>query len=133
MQYEFEWFDRTLGAPTVTIAQYGLIFNTSAIMGLGEPERIMLGFDNEQLIIAVKPISDQAISESTTFPFRGRIRRGFVRINCKDFVRYIRQYFLQPFTKSWRCVARWDATYHALLVDLRQEQGEPTPEGTASD
>ncbi|NLK07287.1 MAG: hypothetical protein GX316_01140 [Firmicutes bacterium] len=132
MDYNFEWFDREIGAPTVTIAEYGLIFNLSAIMTLGEPEGIMLGFDSEQLMLAVRPVKGEEAPNNVTFPFKERINRGFARINTKDFVRYIKQYFPLPFTKSIRCVARWDEDNNAMLVDLTQAWEDIDLEETVS-
>lgn len=120
MGFKFEWFDREIGAPTVTLAEYGLVFNSSAIRTLGKPSRILLGFDKEQLVIAVRPVSDGELPDRATFPFAERIRRGFARINSKDFIRYVNQYLPEPITKGVRCVARWDRGNNALLVDLKQ-------------
>ena len=131
MGFKFEWYDRTIGAPTVTIAEYGLVFNTSAIKALGKPSRIRLGFDKEELVIAVRPMSDGEFPDSTTFPFTERIRRGVARINSKDFVRYINQFLPEPITRGVRCVARWDEGSNAMLVDLKQAWNDSAAEKTS--
>lgn len=120
MTLTFEWYDRQLGAPTVTVAEYGLVFNESAVRTLGKPERVMLGFDKRDLVIAVKPLMGRELLNSGSFPFAERIRRGFVRINSKDFVRYISLYLPQPIAKGVRCIARWDGEEKLMMIDLRQ-------------
>lgn len=123
MGFHFEWYDREAGAPTVSIAEYGLVFNQSAIELLGTPEMIAIGFDKNNLALAIKPISkeDTSFPESRTFPFAERIRNGeYARINNKDFVRYVSLYMPNPIIKSLRCIARWDEENGYLFVDLKQ-------------
>ena len=120
MTLTFEWYDRQLGAPTVTVAEYGLVFNESAIRTLGKPGRVMLGFDKRELVIAVKALMGTESLNSRSFPFAERIRGGFARINSKDFVRYISLYLPQPITKGVRCIARWDEEKKLMMIDLRQ-------------
>lgn len=123
MGFRFEWYDREVGAPTVSIAEYGLVFNQSAIELLGTPDRIAIGFDKNNLALAIKPITSDNTSfpENSTFPFAERVRNGeYARINNKDFVRYVSLYMPNPIIKALRCIARWDEDNEFLFVDLKQ-------------
>jgi|LSQX01.2.fsa_nt_gb hypothetical protein len=127
MNFEFEWYDRESGAPTVSLAEYGLMFNRSAIEVLGCPARIALGFDKKKFVVAVKPIefATKEFPENRTFPFAERIKDGdFARINNKDFIRYVGQHLPHPIKKAMRCIARWDEQDGVLLIDLKQHIGE---------
>ena len=55
MLLELDWNAVSSGAPYVTISKLGIAFNESSINRLGAPEEIMIGFDEERLILAVKP------------------------------------------------------------------------------
>lgn len=120
MGYEFEWFNRELGAMIVTIAEYGLTFNRAAIEALGRPEMVVLGFDRRKHVIGVKPISRSITdSEKHGFLFAGRERNGFVRINSKDFIRNIKPFLPGGLLNSAkRCVAVMDEVSGVLTVDI---------------
>ncbi|HCU21762.1 MAG TPA: hypothetical protein DF698_02495 [Candidatus Atribacteria bacterium] len=118
MDFAFEWFNPILGNPVVTIAEYGLGFNKAAIEALGSPEKVRLGFDKKNKIIAVKA-SDA--NDSLALPFASKERSGYVRISSKEFARFVqRNYAELKLEKSIRCFAWYDEKTEALLVSLKE-------------
>ena len=117
---EFQWFNPVVGTPIVSIAEYGIAFNSAAAIELGNPERIKLVLNREHKVIGVKPMSNvNKVTERETFIFAERERNGYVRINNKDFVRLISLYCPEfKFDKTIRFSAKWDDTEQILIVDL---------------
>lgn len=118
MKYEIEWYNPKLGTPTVSLAEYGLVFNKAATEALRNPGKIRLGFDKKNLLIAVVPTDKD---DPTGLKFLGKERRGFTRINSKDFIRFIIRYIPDfKIGKAVRFLARFDEEEGILIVDLKQ-------------
>lgn len=125
VSFEFEWFNKELGASTVTVAEYGLVFNRAAIEALGRPEMVMLGFDKINLVIGIKPVLSEQVGHSSGFLFIERERNGLVRINSKDFIRSIRQYWtVGSLNPAKRYNGVWDEDNGVMYVDLKRTIGD---------
>lgn len=117
MGYEIEWYNPELGTPIVSVAEYGLVFNKAASEALKNPTKIRLGFDKKNLIIAVAPVNEH---DSNGLQFSGKERKGFTRINSKDFVRFITRHMADfKLEKAVRFLARIDENEGILIVDLK--------------
>lgn len=117
-QYQIEWYSPKLGTPIVSLAEYGLVFNKAAAEALHYPSRIRLGFDKNKLIIAVRPVDND---DQDSFQFSERERKGFIRINSKDFIRFISRFISDiKLDKAVRFLSRYDEINELLIVDLRQ-------------
>lgn len=113
-----EWFNPSLGTPTVTIAEYGVGFNKAAIEALGNPKKIKMGFDKEDKVVVVIPTQEDDASAIT---FASKERNGYIRISSKDFARFILRYLPDlKLNKAIRCLARIDDGSGALHADLKQ-------------
>lgn len=120
MPTDFKWFSPKLGTPIVSVAEYGITFNKAAAEEMGNPERIQLGFNTEMKLIGVKPLKeyDEEL-EKESFSFAEKERKGFIRINNKDFIRFISRYCPEiNFSKAVRCLATMDEEQNVLIVDL---------------
>ena len=51
--YNFIWLPPSAGAPIVSIASYGISFNSAVIEMLGRPTHVMIGFDEQNQLIGV--------------------------------------------------------------------------------
>lgn len=122
MKYEFEWYDPNLGAPIVSLAEYGLTFNRAAVEMLSKAAKVMLGFDRRHKVIAVKPISEHdAENADRAIDFANRERNGYVRISSRDFIRFVARYCPEIDVKhTVRYPAIWDETNAAMLIDLNR-------------
>ncbi|MGQ9498640.1 MAG: hypothetical protein ACUVRC_09040 [Desulfotomaculales bacterium] len=123
-----EWFDPNIGAPSVSIAGYGLTFNRAAIQALGRPKQVMLGFDRVKNAVVVKPLHKPTESElEKSFPFAARERNGSVRIASKEFIRFLTRYYPSiDLKKATRYLAKWDENEEVLIVDLTVHPGGST-------
>lgn len=117
VNFKFQWFNKEIGSPVVTIAEYGLLFNKACVSVMQNPEYILIGFDKDNFAIGINPLEEKT---EGAFEFAERERNGYVRINSRDFIRYITQYFPTKPKESLRCVARWEEDMGVLIVDLNQ-------------
>ena len=118
MLLELDWHAVSSGAPYVTISKLGIAFNESSINRLGAPEEIMIGFDEERLILAVKPYDGE--ENVSHYKFSSRIRNGWIRIGCRDFVNYLGELVGMDYTNACRYVATYDKKNSYLIVNLQQ-------------
>lgn len=83
----FNWKYVSTGGPYITVTRYGLQINETALSLLGNPSKILIGFDSDTYAIGVKPYE----GEENTKPYSidGRIVKGWVKIGCKDFIRVL--------------------------------------------
>ncbi len=113
--FDFLWVKPKSGAPTVSIAKYGITFNQLSIEMLNSPKFIMLGFDRAKQTLAIKPVTTS--EESLEYAYNFNIKKGFARVGCNDFVRMLGQYTGIDFNKSKRYIATETEGY--LLVNLK--------------
>lgn len=120
---ELEWFDPQIGTPTVSIADYGLTFSRSAVEILSRPTYIALGFDKQNKRIVVKEVPED---HKGKIPFIEKERNGYVRINNKDFVRFIMRYLptISFTSKAIRYLSYYDQEKELLIVDLQRPLDE---------
>jgi hypothetical protein len=119
MSYSFDWNYVSGGAPYVTISSLGLSFNSVSVSKLGTPEKVIVGFDEANRIIGVKAYDDK--DDSTAYEFSNRIRAGWVRIGCRDFVKQLQRLLNVDFTSAKRFVAIFDSEQRILIIDAKSE------------
>lgn len=112
------WSTPSSGAPIVTIATYGITFNSSTIDLMNNPKRIEMGYSPKLNKVLIKPSNKS--KEEGSFAFASRAnKRGYIRIGNKDFVKYIANKSGLPITKeSIRFPATWDSKNKILKIDL---------------
>ena len=54
MKFNFDWNCVAAGAPYITISELALGFNLPSISLLGNPEEVVVGFDEKTMTIGVK-------------------------------------------------------------------------------
>lgn len=54
MKFNFDWNYVAAGAPYITISGLALGFNAPSIALLGNPEEVIIGFDDQTMTIGVK-------------------------------------------------------------------------------
>jgi hypothetical protein len=106
---------------TVSIAEYGLTFSKAAVEVMGRPQYVMLAYDKTKRIVGVMPVSE---NESKKIEFISKIKNGYVRINTKDFVRFLMKFYPdnpQMFgSKATRYFSYWDEEQGMLIIDLKR-------------
>ena len=119
MNFSFNWSAVSGGAPYVTISTLGIAFNSTSITRLGNPDRVVVGFDEDQCVIGVKAYDgDLSIKP---YEFSSRIRNGWIRIGCRDFVKYLQTLTNIDFSTSKRYVGIFDAESSILIVYVKGE------------
>lgn len=119
----FEWYSPSIGAAAVSMADYGLTFSSGAVETLGRPEFVMLGFDVDQKIIGVKKCEND---DPRALEFASRLRKGYVRISSKDFIRFIAGKMPTDFGiegKAVKYFTKWDKDKETLEVHLSKPVG----------
>lgn len=127
MKFNFDWNYVAAGAPYITISELAIGFNTPAISLLGNPEEVVVGFDDENMTIGIKQYDGNENVKS--YKFYSRIKNGWVRIGCKDFVKYLSSLTGLQFSPAIRYVAKFDAEEKILYISVldalkSQENGE---------
>lgn len=118
MSFNFDWNAVSNGAPYVTISKLGIAFNDASISRLGTPDEIMIGFDEAKCVLAVKAYEGE--KNVSHYRFSDRIRQGWIRIGCRDFVNYLGELIGIDYSKAHKYVAIYDRTNSYLMVNLRQ-------------
>ena len=121
MNYNFDWDIVSEGAPYITISKLGIAFNMASIKKLGSPDFVMLGFDAEQMVIGVKATVEMHEGDKNVYPFKERIKNNWVRIGCKDFVKYLERLSGLSFAKAVRYIADYDAENLLLIIRVTEE------------
>lgn len=119
MSFTFNWSAISAGAPFVTISALGLAFNSISIAKLGSPDEVMVGFDEQNLAIGVRAYHGEVGVKS--YKFASRVKTGWVRIGCKDFIRYLGTLTGNDYSKAHKYVACFDKETDCLIVKLQQE------------
>lgn len=117
--YNFDWNFVSSGAPRVTISLNGIAFNSPAITLLGSPEFIMIGYDINKKTIGVKAYCGE--KGVPKYEFVKRIRNGWARIGCKDFVRYLSQNSKKDFSSSKKYFPELIHENKMLVIDIEKE------------
>lgn len=116
MDFNVEWYSPNLGTPIVSLAEYGIVFNKATIVSLGTPHSIKIGFDREKKYIIVVGVTESESTEDA-FVFKSKEKNGFIRINNKDFIRFVLRYCPEiKLDKAKRFLSRMEDNF--LVVDL---------------
>lgn len=120
---KYKWYSPTTGAPIVSLAEYGITFNIGAIEIMGKPDYVMLGYDEEENLIGVKPCDE---NEENRIKFYKKIKNKYIRLANKDFIRFLKSIISEDFkieSKAKRYVAKWDKVEKILYIDLNNQIG----------
>lgn len=122
MKFAFDWSCIAAGAPYVTVSELGLAFNAPAVALLGNPEDVVAGFDEKRLAIGVKKYDGEENIKS--YKFYSRMKNGWVRIGCKDFVKYLSSLSGLSFSPAKKYVAQFDRDEGVLFIELMSGQAK---------
>jgi len=118
---KYEWYSPTTGAPVVSVAEYGITFNNGAIEMMGKPEYVILGYDEENKFIGVKPCDE---TEKNRIEFHKKMKNKYIRLANKDFIRFLKSIIREDIiieSKAKRYVAKWDKEEKILYIDLNSQ------------
>ena len=75
MKFNFDWNCVAAGAPYITISELALGFNLPSISLLGNPEEVVVGFDEKTMTIGVKQYDGTENVKS--YKFYSRMKNGW--------------------------------------------------------
>lgn len=117
MKFNFDWNYVAAGAPYITISELALGFNTPSVSLLGNPEEVVVGFDEQTLTIGVKKYDGN--ENVKAYRFYSRMKNGWVRIGCKDFIKYLSTLTGLNFSPAIRYIAKYDTEEQILYISVR--------------
>ena len=123
MKYNFNWSAVSGGAPYITLSSLGISFNSVSIDKLNRPAEILIGFDEEKCVLGIKAYEGEPGVKP--YEFASRVKNGWVRIGCKDFIKYLQSITGLDFSTSKKYVAKFLAEGNMLTVAVL---GEPEKE-----
>ena len=117
--YSFDFNFVKSGAPIVTLSSLGLAFNRLSRARLGFPEKINVGYDEKAHAIGVK--KHKRGSSLANYEFESREKNEWVRIGCKDFIKYLSATTKIDFSKAKQFIAEYDESTETLIVVVDEE------------
>ena len=120
MNLNFDWNYISSGSPYVRISSFGISFNSFAISLLGNPDKVILGFDPDKLAIGIKKYAGE--ENVKTYEFYDRMKNGWIRIGCKDFVKYLGVLAEIDFKNSVRYIPTYDSETGVLYIFVKEDR-----------
>ena len=118
--YSFDFNFIKSGAPIVTLSSLGISFNHLSRSLLGFPQKINMGYDEKAHAIGVR--AHEEGSNVTNYEFESRVKNEWIRIGCKDFIKYLSATTNIDFiTKAKQFIATYDKDTKTLVVIVDEE------------
>lgn len=131
MKFNFDWNYVAAGAPYITISELALGFNAPSISLLGNPEEVIIGFDDQTMTIGVKKYDGNENVKS--YKFYSRMKNGWVRIGCKEFIKYLSSLTGLEFSPAIRYIAKYDEQEKILYISVLDALQSPKYEEVDED
>ena len=131
MKFNFDWNYVAAGAPYITISELALGFNAPSISLLGNPEEVIIGFDDQTMTIGVKKYDGNENVKS--YKFYSRMKNGWVRIGCKEFIKYLSSLTGLEFSPEIRYIAKYDEQEEILYISVLDALQSPKYEEVDED
>ena len=131
MKFNFDCNYLAAGAPYITISELALGFNAPSISLLGNPEEVIIGFDDQTMTIGVKKYDGNENVKS--YKFYSRMKNGWVRIGCKEFIKYLSSLTGLEFSPAIRYIAKYDEQEEILYISVLDALQSPKYEEVDED
>jgi hypothetical protein len=123
LDYNFDWNYIKAGSPYITISSLAISFNSLAIKQLKDPKYIMIGFDEERLVIGVKGV-EAPVENMKTYEFTTRKNKdGWIRIGCKEFIQRLEHLTGHEFSEAKRFSTKVIEN-DMLIIEISKENKE---------
>lgn len=132
MRFDFDWNFITNGVPYITISETTLALNKPAVSILGNPEDVIVGFDDKTMTIGIKKYNEN--KNVKLYRLRNRIQNGWVRIGCKNFIKCLSSLTELQFNPAIRYIAKFDSKEKILYIsvlDAFQNKGNKSQQSTS--
>lgn len=121
--YNFDFSFVRSGSPIITLSATGLAFNAVVRNMLGYPAEIDIGYDEAANAIGI--CAHRPENMSKPYEFETREKDGWVRISCKDFMRYLSQRNELDFSKAKQFIPEQDLLTGMLIVIVDEAHMKP--------
>jgi len=119
-EFNFDFRAVKNGAPIVTLSSFGIAFNELSRKYLGFPEEICMGYDSQKKAVGIKPY--QGEDNLPRFKFESKARNGWIRIGCKEFMRYLaRETNLDFLTKGLQFSPEMSSDKKLLIIIVDEQ------------
>ena len=125
--YNFDFSFVRAGAPIITLSSTGLAFNAIVRKMLDYPEQIDIGYDEEANAIGI--CAHRTENAEKPYDFESRAKDGWVRISCRDFMRYLAQKNNFDFSKAKQFIPEYDKDSNTLVVIVDEAHMKQTNSG----
>jgi len=116
--FDFEFIKS--GLPVVTVSSIGIAFNPGSRRLLGFPDLVDIGYDPKARAIGVRAHTSD--SKADPYVFEERMKDGWIRINAKEFSRYLEQQTGINFRdKAKQFLPEYDEESKTLIVILDED------------
>lgn len=122
--YKFDFSFVRSGAPVVTLSSTGIAFNSLVRNMLRYPETIDIGYDESANAIGVCAHRDE--NGGKPYIFEGREKDGWVRISCRDFMRYLSAKTGIDFSKAKQFIPEYMEEEKMLVVIVDNQHMKTT-------
>lgn len=122
--YNFDFSFVRSGAPIVTLSSTGLAFNAVVRSILNHPEKIDIGYDESANAIGVCEHRDE--NGGKPYVFEGREKDGWVRLSCRDFMRYLSARTGIDFSKAKQFIPEYIEEEKMLVVIVDSQHMKTT-------
>lgn len=118
--FNFDFSFVRSGPPVVTLSAIGIAFNSGSRSLLGFPQQVDIGYDAKSKVIGVCAHKPESLAEP--YEFESREKDGWVRINAKEFSRYLEQQTGMKFReKAKQFLPEFDEETGMLIVILDED------------
>lgn len=128
--YNFDFSFVRSGAPIVTLSSTGIAFNSVVRNMLGYPSEIDIGYDEQSNAIGICAHNPE--NTDKPYEFESREKDGWVRISCRDFIRYLSQKNNMDFTKAIQFIPKYD-TFAKMLIIIVDQTYMKTPKASETE
>lgn len=122
---QINWFNEKPKDCVVTVALGNLTLNKPATNFFESAYSVMLGFNKEQKLVFIKPLSKEAAMKHDipeNAKYRISVRSSYSRIANKAFVSEIANLVnLNLENNTYKFKANWDSKEKVLMMDLKEE------------
>lgn len=115
IMYNFDFNFIKYGTPIITLSSLGIAFNKAAVESIGSPAQVIVGYDETNKAIGVRPRGND--TNSPYYDFAGRVKNDWVRIGAKDFMKYVSKVTEIDFiNKAKQFIPDYDEKTNTLII-----------------
>lgn len=127
---EISWYNPNVGTPIVTVAVYGLTFNEAAINEINNPPFVRIGYVKDKRWIVIQPLQSE---EEDAFSFNSKKRDRYIRVQSRDFIRFVILHHELNLERAVRIPALWSSDLGMLVVDLTKAEVDADSDDSMSE